>query len=141
MDATEIAAFLDERDTGVLSLADGDDAYAIPVSFAADDGDLYFRLGYAPGSQKRRFVDATDHATFVTYEPTAEGWKSVVAGGRLETLSADSLDTVVQESVRDLDVPYYQVQDRPVDELDQRIVRLDVDRLSGIVGARPPGRA
>ena len=52
MDATEIVDFLESQLAGVLAMASGNDAYAIPVSFTfvPEESRLYFRLGYAPGS-------------------------------------------------------------------------------------------
>lgn len=138
MDAIEIADFLATQETGILSLANGDDGYGIPVSFAYDDADedgphVYFRLGYAPGSQKRRFVDASDRVSFTVYDRTDEGWKSVVARGRLEEVSARTLDAIVAEAVHGLDIPYFSVHDRPVKELHLTLTRLDVADLTGIV--------
>ncbi|WP_318570098.1 pyridoxamine 5'-phosphate oxidase family protein [Salinigranum marinum] len=143
MDADEIAAFLDTQETGVVSFADDDDSYAIPVSFASDVDDeggaaeLYFRFGFAPGSEKRAYLDASDHVSFVVYDDTAAGWKSVVARGRLEAVSARSLDAIVAEAVHGLDIPYFAVHDSPVGELHFTLVRLDATELTGIVEATP----
>jgi len=148
MDAEGIAAFLDTQETGVLSLANDDDSYAIPVSFASDVDDeggeggegggveIYFRFGFAPGSEKRAYVDASDRVSFVVYDDTAAGWKSVVARGRLEAVSARSLDAIVAEAVRGLDIPYFAVHDSPVAELHFTLVRLDATELTGIVEAK-----
>ena len=135
MDALDIASFLETQDTGVLSLANDDDAYAIPVSYAYDDDEdvIYLRLGFAPGSQKRRFLDATNHVAFVVYADTDDGWKSVVARGQLETLSETDLESRILQAVRKLDIPYFRVFDRPTDELDFKIVALQVEQLNGLV--------
>jgi nitroimidazol reductase NimA-like FMN-containing flavoprotein (pyridoxamine 5'-phosphate oxidase superfamily) len=135
MDATDIADFLATQHTGVLSLAEGNDSYAIPVSFAhkADEGAVYFRLGYGADSNKRRFVGAVDTASFVVHDQTDEGWKSVVVHGELEQLSENSLDSTVVQSVRDLDIPYFNVFDDASGNLEFVIVRLDAASLTGIV--------
>jgi hypothetical protein len=139
MDAEGIAAFLDTQETGVLSLANDGDGYAIPVSFASDvddeggEGEFYFRFGFAPGSEKRTYVDASDRVSFVVYDDTAAGWKSVVARGRLEAVSARSLDAIVAEAVRGLDIPYFAVHDSPIADLHFTLVRLDATELTGIV--------
>lgn len=137
MDAAEIDEFLASRETGVLSLANDDDAYGIPLSFAYDEAGLYvyFRLGYAPGSRKRRFVDAAEQVSFVVYDRADGVWKSVVARGRLEEVSTTNLDSVIVETARELEIPYFQVHDRPMEELDVTIARIEVSELSGIVGA------
>lgn len=137
MDALDIAAFLSTQGTGVLSMADDGDSYAVPLSFAFDDEhhDLYFRMGYGPESRKRGFVESGGIVSFVVAADTDEGWKSVVARGRLEVLSESTLDSAIVESVRKLDIPYFRVHDRPARNTTFNIVRLDVTELSGIVEA------
>ena len=137
MDALEIAEFLGGQGTGVLALRKGGQVYAFPVSFAYhEDGQaLYFRFGYATGSQKRGYVEAADTASFVAYDRTPEGWKSVLAEGRLETVSASALDTTVEEAVNHLHIPFFQVHREPSADLEFQIVRLDAEKLSGIAEA------
>jgi nitroimidazol reductase NimA-like FMN-containing flavoprotein (pyridoxamine 5'-phosphate oxidase superfamily) len=135
MDAIEISEFLHSQHTGVLSLADGDDAYSIPVSFDYDEDEaaVYFRFGYGPDSQKRRYLDAVDTASFVVYDQTEGGWKSVVMEGGIERVSESSLDSSIREAVDELDIPYFQVHHRPAGDMDFNIVRLDATKLTGIV--------
>ncbi len=138
MDGLEIAEFLAQGWTGVLSLARDDDGYGIPVSYAYDEdsGDVFFRFGYGSESQKRPFVEASRRASFVVYEETEEGWKSVVARGPLEQLTTDTVASTVVEAIRDLDIPYVTVHDHPEDDLEFEIVRLDVHEVDGVVEGR-----
>lgn len=138
MDALDIADFLEQQATGVLAIASGGHVYAIPVSFAYhDEGpDLYFRFGYGRESQKRTFVEGADEATFVVYDRTDEGWKSVLAEGRLEPVSESRLDTSLVEAVNRLQIPYFEVHRQPAAELEFEIVRLDVSKLSGVAESR-----
>ena len=140
MDGLEIAEFLTGQRTGVLSMAAGDAGYAIPVSFVYDDAEpaVYLRLGFTPGSQKRRFLDAADRVSLVVYDETDEGWKSVVVEGGFEELAATSLDAAIVESVRGLDIPYFSVHRRPAGDLEFRILRIDIGSVSGIVEGRSP---
>lgn len=138
MDAVEIAEFMQSQQTGVLSMADGDDGYAIPVSFAYDETDddgpyVYFRLGFAPGSEKRAFLDSTNLVSFVVYDETPEGWKSVVTRGRLETQSGRTLDAFIIEAIEGIDIPYFAVHEHSPRDLNFSLVRLDVTDLRGIV--------
>lgn len=136
MDAIEITDFLSDAQTGVLSLADGNNAYAVPVSFyfQPDDQQLYFRLGFAPGSQKQKFLERTDLASFVAHGREDGRWKSVVASGRLEVVGTDQrLEDPVLEAVQRLEIPYFRVFDRPTDEIDFSIYRLRAESLKGIV--------
>lgn len=138
MDGLEIAEFLHGQSTGVLSMARGDAGYAIPVSFVYDDAGpyVYLRLGYAPGSQKRAFVDATARATFVVYDDTDEGWRSVVAEGRLEELSKTTLDSTIVEAVEGLHIPFFSVHRRPASDLEFGVLRIAISTLNGIAAAR-----
>lgn len=133
MDALEIADFLEGQTTGVLSMADGDDGYGVPVAFAFDDEahDFYFRLGYADDSQKRRFVEASDRVTLSVYDDAPGGSKSVLALGRLEELAASSDDAAAVEAARGLDIPSFSVHPAPPAETTFSVVRLDVTELSG----------
>ena len=134
MDAVEIEAFLGEREAGVLALADGDHGYGIPVSFAYD-GDraaFHFRFGYAADSQKRRFVDATTTATFVVYDRTDGDWASVVAEGTLTALSSGAVDSAVEEAVRNLEIPFFEVHAGEASDLEFDVVRLEASKLTGI---------
>lgn len=137
MDALAISEFLEAQGTGVLAIAATGRVYAVPVSFAYhEEGPaVYFRFGYGPDSQKRHFVEEADEASFVGYERTAEGWKSVLAEGELEPVSESRLDTTLAEAVNGLHIPYFAVHRRPPDELEFEIVRLDVDKLTGVVEA------
>lgn len=135
MDAVEIAEFMTDQETGTLALADGDESYAIPVAFAYDeDGpDVYLRLGYGPDSEKRRFVEESDRVSFVVYDRTRDGWRSVVARGRPEVVSETSLGSAIAERVNELDIPYFRVFDRPASELEFNLVRIDVQEIDGLV--------
>jgi nitroimidazol reductase NimA-like FMN-containing flavoprotein (pyridoxamine 5'-phosphate oxidase superfamily) len=143
MDRGAIDEFLTTQSTGTLSLARENDSYAIPVSYtyAPEEGDLYFRLGYAPESRKWEFIDSTDDATFVVAADTDDGWKSVVARGRLEHVNTvDDLSQTprpgddVSPADREIDIPFYHVFEAP-DEMLFALAHLHVDELSGVVEA------
>jgi nitroimidazol reductase NimA-like FMN-containing flavoprotein (pyridoxamine 5'-phosphate oxidase superfamily) len=135
MDAIDIGEFLESQDTGVLSLARDDDAYAIPVSFdyEPERQAVYMRLGFGQDSRKRRFLDATARVAFVVYDHTDEGWKSVVVQGTVETVAESSLDSTILEALDDVRIPYYRVHAAPAEETDFHILRLNPDSMTGIV--------
>lgn len=137
MDAIEISDFLRDQGTGVLALAKKSDAYAIPVSFFyhEDEQCVYLRLGHTPGSQKRRYADATDHATLVVYDDTEEGWKSVVIEGRIEETAGNTLDAALEERGEELDIPYVRIFERPTDEIEFHTVRIDITSIKGMIEA------
>jgi hypothetical protein len=143
LDRDAIDAFLGSQSTGTLSLAKGNDSYAIPVAytFDPDDRNIYFRLGYAPGSRKREFIDATERGTFVVAADTEDGWKSVVARGTLghiNTVEDLSQHRLPGESTspadRELRIPFYHVFEAPSEML-FALVRLEVHELTGVAEA------
>lgn len=97
--------FLREQGQGVLSLADGDDAYGLPVSFGYDGDALYFvLLQFGDASEKLEFADATETATFATFEFEDEHhWRSLLVRGSIERVpddEADDVDEVMFENAR-----------------------------------------
>ena len=90
MSEAEIERSLRDVGHGVLSLADGDDSYAIPLYHHYEDGTLFFRLGETPDDSKADYIETTERATYVVFEaeetagPAEErGW-SVIARGPIE---------------------------------------------------------
>lgn len=134
MDGIEITEFLEDHMAGVLGLAAGDEAYAIPVSFTyrPEDTACYFRFGYGPESRKQAFLEATDWATFVVYELGEAGWESVLVEGELTLLSEGEADTELVESINRLRIPYFDVFERPHEDLEFVIGRLAAASLTGI---------
>jgi hypothetical protein len=143
LDQAAIDAFLAGRSTGTLSLAKESDSYAVPVSYTYDpDGqDVYFRLGYAPESRKREFIDATGLATFVVADETDDGWTSVIARGRLEhvntveDLSQHRLPgAAASHADHEMEIPFVHVFEAPSETLFV-LVRMDASELTGVTEA------
>jgi hypothetical protein len=143
LDQAEIDAFLESQTMGTLSFAKGNDSYAIPVgyTYAPEETDIYFRLGYAPGSRKREYIEATDEATFVVAAETADGWKSVVARGGLE--HRNTVEDLARhrqrgqsasDADREFQIPFYHVFEAP-SEMVFALVRLKVHELTGVTEA------
>jgi nitroimidazol reductase NimA-like FMN-containing flavoprotein (pyridoxamine 5'-phosphate oxidase superfamily) len=132
---TEIEACLRDVGHGVLSLADGDDSYAVPLYHHYEDGTIFFRLGETPGNRKADFIETTETATYVVFEaeetagPEEEvGW-SVIARGPVER---------VPRSHPAYDVQYINEQFAPIrifdeahDEVELRLYELRPEVLSG----------
>lgn len=126
MTDAEIDDFLGHRETGVLSLADGDEPYAIPISYGYDPSDrrFFLRLVSTPESEKRRFLDSTPRTRLVVYGEDGDVYWSVVSVGDLERIEPAELDAdrIVQygrakrplfefwgESKRELDIQLYEL--------------------------------
>lgn len=134
MDGVDIADFLTSHSTGVLSLARENEGYGFPVSYAYEDDEqaVYLRLGFAPESQKRAFVDAVERASLIVYEETDEGWQSVVIEGPLRGLAAGQLESSLSEAVRGFNIPFFAVFRHPSNELEFSLYRLNADSLTGV---------
>ena len=91
MTDAEVDAFLTERGDGVLALADGGDAYAVPISFGYEDGTLYFVFfRFAAEPEKTVYGEATRTACLAVYEAdSVDRWRSVLARGPLESVGPD----------------------------------------------------
>ena len=96
MDDEEVDAFLREHGVGVLSLADGGDAYGVPISFGYDGERLYFVFLRGETSRKETFAEATTRATLTAFDVAGRHeWESVVVAGRLEPVAEDEWEAVV----------------------------------------------
>jgi nitroimidazol reductase NimA-like FMN-containing flavoprotein (pyridoxamine 5'-phosphate oxidase superfamily) len=136
MDDSEIEERLETAETGVLSLASDDDAYAIPLAHYYEDDSVYFRLGETAGSTKRAFWETTETACYVLYgaEPTddprgLESW-SVIVRGPLTELSASERDRFDTAEINRHFSPI-RVFDEAIEDIDITIVELDVETITG----------
>ncbi|MGB9965310.1 pyridoxamine 5'-phosphate oxidase family protein [Halobacterium hubeiense] len=129
MSAEEIAAYLQSRGDGVLTLR-GDDPQSFPVSFGYDAAEsrCVFQLLSTPGSATRPLGDSTP-ATLVAYDvDSPDEWTSVVADGRLVEIpepDADDRRTYVEQATAvgmsvfdadpvDLDAAWYELRDADI---------------------------
>lgn len=98
MDDETARGFLREQGFGVLSLAAGDEAYGVPMSYGydADYERLYF-VFLRPGesSRKEQFAEATARASFLTFDvPSRDEWRTVVVTGRLRAVDDEEWPAV-----------------------------------------------
>lgn len=135
MSTQERNEFLEHGGTGVVSFALGADEppYSLPVSYGYDvsAGDFYFRLAYGPGTGKQDVVDEGGPISFVAYEHTDAGWRSVVATGKLEEITEVDIGSTISEAMRRIEIPLVDVFERDPGELTFRFFRFDPDDLWG----------
>ncbi|MFW6321174.1 MAG: pyridoxamine 5'-phosphate oxidase family protein [Halohasta sp.] len=133
LDDEEIDSLLGTGGVGVVSFADGDEPYSIPVSYGYDSGagSLYLRFGFAPESEKRTFVDDGVVASLVVMAESIDGWQSVVARGPLRKVTEMALDSHAAESVRQVNIPFVTIHDRRATDLEFELYRLEPDSMSG----------
>jgi hypothetical protein len=129
MNDGDVERTLRNGEVGVLSLSDGGEAYAIPVAYHYVDRTVYFRLGEHEGSEKLAFVEATDRACFLCYdyESETDSW-SVLVRGPITRLPDEAAPDPVD--IADAYVAL-RVFDEPIEELEERLYRLDVEEWSG----------
>ncbi|MBX0295576.1 pyridoxamine 5'-phosphate oxidase family protein [Haloarcula nitratireducens] len=135
MSEDEVAAHLRETPHGVLSLADGGDAYAIPVFHHYEDGALYFRLGETPDSRKAAYIETTETATYVVYEAAAtddpeeqQGWSVLARGPVREVPSDDPAYDAVSINERFSPIRIF---DEALDDVELTLYELSIEELAG----------
>jgi len=133
MDKTEQDAFLEDGGTGVISLSTtGDERpHSVPVSYGYDpmESTFYFRLAVDSDSDKGDLADRA--VTFVTYGQQNDGWQSVVAGGRLEETTTESIATKTLQGLKRVHIPLVDIFGRPPRDVQFEFYRLVPSELTG----------
>ncbi|MEF8779801.1 MAG: pyridoxamine 5'-phosphate oxidase family protein [Haloferacaceae archaeon] len=129
----EIAGLLGRKETGVLSLADADEPYAIPISYGYDPdaNRFYFRLVSTPESEKRAFLSSTPRARIVVYDEAEPVYRSVVADGALERIDPDEMDVEHVVQYGNARRPLFEIWGESKRELDILLYQLDVESIGG----------
>lgn len=129
----EMAEFLGDGGTGVISFSrEGDDPpFSIPVSYGYDESSehFYYRLSLLPNGEKVEVLESP--VTFVVHGQTDEGWRSVVASGRLERVADSPYESVAVQGMWAVRIPKIDVFDRPPEDIDFSTFRLIPERLTG----------
>jgi hypothetical protein len=129
----EVAAFLGDGGTGVVSFSTGGDEppYSLPVSYGyvADVGHFHYRFALPEGSGKEEYLGRA--VSFVTYGQTDEGWRSVVATGELEDLTGAAYESSAVQERWAVDIPLVDIFEDAPDEVTFHQFRLLPDRLTG----------
>lgn len=133
MSVEETDAFLGANETGVVSLAHGDDPYAIPISYGYDASDrsFYVRLVSTPDSEKRRYLASNPEARLVVYTTEGDTYRSVIAVGTLARIDPEELSVDDIQQYGSAKRPLFEIWPKPKGELDIELYRLDPETLSG----------
>ncbi len=133
LSAGETDAILARHETGVLSLARGDEPYAIPISYGFDAGRrrFYLRLVSTPESEKRTFLASTPRARLVVYEEADPIYRSVVAEGALEEIPRDALTVDHVEQYGNAKRPLFEIWGETRADLDVALYQLEPEEISG----------
>lgn len=136
MSDDERSQFLGCGRTGIMSFdtPDEDPPYSRPVSYGydAETRNFYFRFAVGPDDAgKADIVDEERMISFVTYDQTDSGWRSVIATGRLEEITKSALDPSVAEAMERITIPFVDVYDSHPLTLEFRFFRLTPDEVTG----------
>jgi hypothetical protein len=130
LDSDEIDAFLREVGTGVLSLTDSGETYAIPESFGYDGQSVYFQPVYDGDSRKMAFIETTDVATLTAY--TERPARSVIVRGTLEPVPEAEAVCARRAIAANATIPSLEVDpDGPTDDREVSLYRLRAEDVSG----------
>lgn len=134
----EVSRRLQESETGVLALARGDDAYAVPVCHHFDGDRLYLRLGETEDSQKARYLESTGTACYVLYgtdetdDPAELTSWSVLATGRVVDLDQAERERFDAATINRHFAPV-RLFDEAVEDVTVRVVAFETETLTGRV--------
>lgn len=126
-------SFLSRRETGVLSLARGNEPYSIPISYGynTEKRRFYLRLVSTPESEKRQFLASSPHARLVVYDESDPIYRSVIATGILSEISRDELTIEHIEQYGDTKRPLFEIWGESRQDLDIQLYQLNPTELSG----------
>jgi hypothetical protein len=98
MSESEIDDYLQAGEHGVLGLANDNDAYVVPLSYHYDGEQFLIRVSeHDDESEKGRFLETTETATFVCYEATTKESWSIHVRGPLQKWDGDVDETTLNE--------------------------------------------
>jgi len=126
MDRGEIDERLRSGRHGVVALADGDEAYAVPLSYHYDGERLLVRVSDDGDAEKVRFLDRTERATFVRYEGTADDSWSVHVRGPIRPWDGDADDATLNEWF-----PPFRLFDEAVEDVEMTVYELVMESVVG----------
>lgn len=126
----EWADLLTSHHVGVLALADGGSAYAVPVDYHYDGESLYLRLSDDGSSRKLAYLEATIDVEFLVYghDGPYDSW-SVLVTGDVDEVDPEAAG-IGAATVNDWFGPV-RVFDETVPDLEIRLFRLDPASVVG----------
>jgi hypothetical protein len=127
MDATEIDDYLRAGSHGVLALADGNDAYGVPLSYHYDGERLLLRVStHGDDGEKRHYLDTTDTATLVCFAADPDGSWSIQIRGSVTAWAG-----TVDEATLNEWFPPFRLFDEAVEDVSFTLYELDMESVVG----------
>jgi hypothetical protein len=133
MNDEERDEFLGNSGTGVVSLetpAD-DPPHSVPISYGYDAATTTFYFRIAAGSDSEKPDLPGRAVTFVTYGHPDGRWRSVVAQGRLESTTEESIATETLEGLSQIHIPLVDIFGQQSRTVPFEFYRLKPDRITG----------
>ncbi len=127
----ELTDRIGTRGHGVLSLANENDAYAIPLNYYHTGSHLYLRMSDEPDSMKIEYAATTNTATFVIYDYDApdDSW-SVLIRGDLTPLAPETQAEFTPTKLNEY-FPPFRLFDEDIQEVDMKIYELYPTAITG----------
>lgn len=111
---------------GILALADDAEAYAVPLNYHYDGNRFLVRISDHGGdAEKRRFLEATETATFVCYGVDDSSSWSILARGPVDRWAGDVADATLNEWF-----PPFHLFDEPVEDVSFLLYELGLGRVT-----------
>ena len=106
-----IEPFLKKNRVGVLSLADGEAAYGIPLAYFYEAGTIYLTISRK--GRKMNFIDKNKKVSFAVFElpegfgkPGKTSWTSVICDGVMENITdPDAITRAVRAGEKHMGMP------------------------------------
>lgn len=134
MDDRDIDRLLTDSGWGVLSLAEGDEPYSIPVSFGYDGDDVFLALiRDSPDNTKFEFIDDGQRARLLVTDIDGRfDWQSIGVTGTARALDRDSGER--RHAVEALDDnAWFSTDFERADGIEAiTLFRLEIDELRGL---------
>ncbi|MFC3478271.1 pyridoxamine 5'-phosphate oxidase family protein [Halobacterium litoreum] len=125
MDESAVERHLRDADHCVLSLADGGDAYAVPVSCHWDGERVLLRLSEHGDESKFDYLDATESACVVFYGADGDdSWSVLLRGDLVERETPD------EATLNEWFGPF-RVFDEAVEDVSFRVFALEPEAVTG----------
>jgi uncharacterized protein len=132
MDDEERDEFLTTGGTGVISFPSGtsESPYSVPVSYGYDAAEVhfYFRLAAGPDGGREDVVGSP--VTFVTYDRSDDGWRSVIVTGELDEVAEADVGSEVTQGMQRVDIPLVDLFERDSREVSFRFYHLHPERIT-----------
>lgn len=138
MDESERDSFLGRGGTGMLSLSTAGDEppRAVPVSYGYDAAETTFYFRLAHGDEESQGNLDGRAVAFVTYGDD-DGWRSVVARGRLEDIHREDIATETLDGLSRVDIPLVDIFHAPLREVAFEFYRLVPGELTSRAETEP----